>query len=142
MSRDAVFVRSAPTVLRASPAMIGHQGHRGTIHSTFDTMVNQSGQVAWPGGSATAHEIKSLVGEADVMATAVEVHFSWNSGYINAEAQSGGKIWYDEKRPSYAYILPPSTLVAVRMKEAPSILNFLVGIERGVLLWGAGACST
>src|SRR5260370_20554516 len=116
MSSDAVFVRSAPTVLRASPAMIGHQGHRGTIHSTFDTMVNQSGQVAWPGGSATAHEIKSLVGEADVMATAVLLHFSWDSGYINAEAQSGRKIWYDENPPSHAYILPPRTLFAFPMK--------------------------
>src|SRR5258708_28383439 len=138
MSRDAVFVRIAPTVLRASPAMICHQGHRGTIHSTFDTMVNQSGQVAWPGGSATAHEIKSLVGEADVMATAVELHFSWNSGYINAEARSGGKIWYDENRPSYAYILPPGTLVAFRMKKAREFRNLSVELERDFLLGAAG----
>jgi AraC family transcriptional regulator len=138
MSRDGVFVRSAPTMLRASPAMIGHHGHRGTIHSTLDGMVNQSQQVAWAGGSATAHEIQSLVGEADVMARAVELHFSWNSGCINAEARSGGKIWYDENRPSYAYILPPGTLVAFRMKEAREFRNLSVEFGADFLLGAAG----
>src|SRR5258708_6370433 len=138
MSRDGVFVRSAPTVLRASPAMIGHHGHPGTIHSTFNTMANQSRQVAWAGGSATAHEIQSLVGEADVMATAVELHFSWNSGYINAEAQSGGKIWDDENPTTYCYSLPPGTLVAFRLKEAREFRNLSVELKRELLLGAAG----
>ncbi len=118
--------------------MIGHHGHRGTIHSTLDGMVNQSQQVAWAGGSATAHEIQSLVGEADVMARAVELHFSWNSGCINAEARSGGKIWYDENRPSYAYVLPPGTLVAFRLKEAREFRNLSVELKRDFLLGAAG----
>jgi hypothetical protein len=127
MGRDGAYVRvgtktssftcskatcskaSWSTVLRGSPATIDHHGHRGTIHSTLDGLsatINQSRQIVWSGGCATAAEIQSVIGEADVMASAVELCFSWNSSYIDAELQLGGKILHFGDRPTSVLTVP------------------------------------
>jgi hypothetical protein len=115
MGRDGAYVRvgtrtssftrskaSWSTVLRGPPATIDHHGRWGTIHPTLDGLgatINQSRQIFWAGGSAAAAEIQSMIGEADVMASAVELYFAWNSSHIDAELQLGGKICTAETGP-------------------------------------------
>ena len=83
--------------------------------STLDGLsatINQSRQIAWAGGCATAQEIQSVIGEADVMTSAVELYFAWYSSYIDAELQSGGKILHVGDRPTSVLIVPPGGAVA------------------------------
>jgi AraC family transcriptional regulator len=113
------YVRRAPTTVRLFSGLAGENGHPGPVHSSLNGAFDQSQKIAWTGGNATAFQIRSLVGEVEVMARLIELHFIWNSGYIDAEARSGGKIIITNKnRPSLAYVNPPGTLVELRLKEA------------------------
>ena len=120
---------------------VDHHGHWGTIHLTLDGLsatINQSRQIVWAGGSAAAAEIQSMIGEADVMASAVELYFAWNSSHIDAEVQLGGKILHCGDRPTSALIVPPGTRIAIRTRRAHDIRNLSVELERDFLLSAAG----
>jgi AraC family transcriptional regulator len=124
--RDRVYVRSAPTVMRVYSALAGGHGHPEPMHGTF----GQFGKIAWRGGTATGYQIRSVVGEMDVMASSIELLFIWNPGFIKGEAQSGRKIRYSENQPSYAYILPPGTRVTFRLKDAREYQQLSVELGR------------
>ena len=72
------------------------------------------------GGNLVAHvrcapgpsQIQSVIGEADVLASAVELYFHWNSSYIDAELQLGGTILHVGDRPTSVLIVPPGGAVA------------------------------
>jgi hypothetical protein len=97
-------------------ALAGAHGHE-LIHSPLEVTFNQSGRIAWKGANANGYQIRSMVGEVDVMITSTILYFIWNSGYIEAEAQSGRKVIAIEDRPTFAYVLPPGTHVGFRLKE-------------------------
>jgi AraC family transcriptional regulator len=154
MGRDGAYVRvgtrtssfarskaSWSTVLRGSRATIDHHGHWGTIHPTLDGLratINQSRQIVWAGGSAAAVEIQSMIGEADVMASAVELYFAWNSSHIDAEVQLGGKILHCGVRPTSALIVPPGTRIAIRTRRARDFRTLSVELKPDFLLSAVG----
>jgi AraC family transcriptional regulator len=132
-----LYDQSAPPVQRAFPALIGWPGHPGTLHSTFDGTVRECRQIAWTGGSATAHDVQSKVGEAALIASRIELHFSWNSGYLEAEIHSGGTINHYRNRSGYAYILPPGKQVGFRVRKATGCRVLSLELEREFLLHAA-----
>jgi len=79
-----------------------------------------------------------MVGEVDVMASSIELHFVWNSGHIEGEAQSGGKVIPNENRPTFAYVLPPGTRVGFRLKEVHEIRQLSVELQPDFVLGAAG----
>jgi hypothetical protein len=90
MTGNPVYVR-CPVLL----ALAGAHGHRETIHSALEVTFNQSGGIAWRGANAIGYQVRSMVGEVDVMITSTVLYFIW--GDIEAEAQSDGKVIYIEK---------------------------------------------
>ncbi len=109
----------------------------GDVRSTLDVTFNQSGRIAWRGGNAAGFQIRSMVGEVEVMASSITLDFIWNSGYMEAEAQSGGKVISNENRPTFAYVLPPGTRVGFRVKEVRENRQLSVEFERDFLLGAA-----
>jgi AraC family transcriptional regulator len=125
-TRGRMYVRSAPTVMRIYSALAGGLGYPEHMHGTF----GQFGKIAWRGASATGYQIRSVVGEMEVVASAIELLFIWNPGYIKGEAQSGRKIRYSENEPNYAYVLPPGTQVTFRLRDAREYQQLSVELGR------------
>ncbi len=109
----------------------------GDVRSTLDVTFNRSGRIAWRGGNAAGFQIRSMVGEVEVMASSITLDFIWNSGYMEAEAQSGGKVISNENRPTFAYVLPPGTRVGFRVKKVRENRQLSVEFERDFLLGAA-----
>jgi AraC family transcriptional regulator len=132
------YVRTAPTIVRLFSGLVGENGHPGPVHSSPNGAFDQSRKVVWTGGNATAFQIRSMVGEVEVMASLIELHFIWNSGYIEGEARSGGKIITNKNRPSFAYVLPPGTLVEFRLKEALEYRQLSIELQPDFVLAAMG----
>src|SRR5258707_5122386 len=115
--------RSAPTVVRLFSGSAGGYGHQAPVHSSHDGTFDATRRIAWTGGNAIGFQIRSMVPESDVMASSIELHFIWNTGYIEGEAQSGGKMIPNENRPTLAFVLSPGTRVRFRRKVAVSDLH-------------------
>src|SRR5260370_18565694 len=79
-----------------------------------------------------------MVGGGDGMASSIEMPFVWNSGHIEGEAQSGGKVIPNENRPTFAYVLPPGTRVGFRLKEVHEIRQLSVELQPDFVLGAAG----
>src|SRR5258708_17552874 len=133
MAGNAMYVR-CPVL----SALAGAHGHREAIPSTLEVTFNQSGRIAWKGANANGYQIRSMVGEVDVMVSSTVLYFIWNSGYIEGEAQSAGKVIRNGNRPTFAYVLPPGTRVGFRLKEVGENRQLSVELERDFLLGAAG----
>jgi AraC family transcriptional regulator len=78
------------------------------------------------------------------MAGSIELHFTWNSGYIEWEAQSGGKVIVQRKQAraamsrAFAYVLPPGTRVGFRLKEVREYRQLSVELQPNFVLRAAG----
>src|SRR5260370_27145946 len=79
-----------------------------------------------------------MVGEVDGRASSIELHFVGNSGHIEGESQSGGKVIPNETRPTFAYVLPPGTRVGFRLKEVHEIRQLSVELQPDFVLGAAG----
>jgi AraC family transcriptional regulator len=132
------YVRRAPTTVSLFSGLAGENGHPGPVHSSPNGAFDESQKIAWTGGNATAFQIRSMVGEVEVMASLIELHFIWNSGYIEGEARSGGKIITNKNRPSLAYVLPPGTLVEFRLKEALEYRQLSIELQPDFVLAAMG----
>ena len=97
--------------------MFSTPGHRDTIWSDVKGEVARSRQIAWEGGTAATHAIDSVSGAAEVRTRSLELHFSWNFGRAEADAQSGKHLRSYRNRPRYGLILPPETGVEFRIEE-------------------------
>ena len=137
-SRDRVYVRTAPTVVRVISGLARGYGQPRPIDSTLDGTFGQPRKIVWKGANAAGYQIRSMVGEVDVMASSIELHFVWNSGHIEGEAQSGGKVIPNENRPTFAYVLPPGTRVGFRLKEVHEIRQLSVELQPDFVLGAAG----
>jgi AraC family transcriptional regulator len=137
-STSCEHVRRAPTTVRLFSGLAGENGHPGPVHSSPNGAFDQSQKIAWTGGNATAFQIRSMVGEVEVLARLIELHFIWNSGYIEGEARSGGKIITNKNRPSFAYVLPPGTLVEFRLKEALGYQQLSIELQPDFVLAAMG----
>jgi AraC family transcriptional regulator len=111
---------SADSVSRmadAPVAMFSAPGHQDTIWSDVRGTVVHSKMIKWTGGVAATHAIGTVSGAAEVRTRSLELHFSWNSGVAEAEAESGKRVWAYKNRPRYGLILPPGTNVEFRIQE-------------------------
>lgn len=109
---------SAPRVQAIRPvAMFSAPGHRDTLWSDVKGVVAQSKEIGWSGGTVAAHRIEKVSGAAAIRTQTLELQFSWNSGYVEADAESGKQIRAYKNRPCYGLILPPETSVEFRIKE-------------------------
>jgi AraC family transcriptional regulator len=135
------YVRRAPTTVGLFSGSAAENGHPGPVHSSPNGAFDQSRKVAWTGGNATAFQIRSMFGEVEVLASLIELHFIWNSGYIEGEARSGGKIITKRvcnNRPTFAYVLPPGTLVEFRLKEAVEYQQLSIELQPDFVLAAVG----
>jgi AraC family transcriptional regulator len=131
MSGTPVFGQ-CPVLLALARA----RGHREPVQPALEVTFNQSGGIAWRGANANAYQVRSMVGEVDVIRTSTVLYFTW--GGIKAEAQSGGKVIPIENRSTFAYVLPPGAHVGFRLKEAGESRQLSVELERDFLLGAAG----
>jgi len=98
-------------------SMFSALGHRDTIWSDVKGDLALSRQIAWDGCTAATHKIITASGDAEIRSRSLELHFSWNSGYVEADAESARQIRAYRNRPRYGFILPPdATAEAERMK--------------------------
>ena len=95
--------------------MFSAPGHRDTIWSDVRGKIARSRGITWEGGTAATHAIVSVSGAAEVRTRSLELHFSWNSGRAEADAQSGRQLRSYRNRPRYGLILPPETGVEFRI---------------------------
>jgi AraC family transcriptional regulator len=137
-TRGAAFVRSAPMVIELFSTSADGYDHQGPLRSSPDGTFDQSRKIAWKGGNATGFQIRSMLGEVDVIASSIELHFIWTSGYIEGEAQSGGKVIPNENRPVFAFVLPPGTRVGFRLKEALEYQHLSLELQPDFVSGAAG----
>jgi AraC family transcriptional regulator len=97
--------------------MFSAPGHRDTLWSDVKGKVARSRQIAWEGGTAATHAIEKVSGAAEVRTRSLELHFSWNFGRAEADAQAGKQLRAYRNRPRYGLILPPGTGVEFRIEE-------------------------
>jgi AraC family transcriptional regulator len=105
------------TLVKAPPLMFSAPGHPATVWSDVNGTVNQSRHINWSGGSAAAHRIGTVAGAAKVVTNSLGVQFSWNGGFVEADAASGRQIFSYQNRPRYGLVLPPGSEVEFRIKE-------------------------
>jgi AraC family transcriptional regulator len=109
--RDGENDTATPVLMFSAP------GHPDTLWSDVKGKVTHSRQIAWEGGIAATHAIHKVSGAAEVRTRSLELHFSWNFGRAEAEAQSGRQLRLYRNRPRYGLILPPGTGVEFRIQE-------------------------
>lgn len=109
---------SVPQSKLARPAaMFSAPGHRDTIWSDVKGTVARSREISWPGVTAAAHRIVKVSGAAEIRAQTLQLQFSWNSGYVEADAESAKQIRAYKNRPRYGLVLPPEAGIEFRIKE-------------------------
>src|ERR1700748_942824 len=115
--RGMISADSVSRMADAPVAMFSAPGHQDTIWSDVRGTVVHSKMIKWTGGVAATHAIGTVSGAAEVRTRSLELHFSWNSGVAEAEAESGKRVWAYKNRPRYGLILPPGTNVEFRIQE-------------------------
>jgi AraC family transcriptional regulator len=118
-------------------AMFSAPGHPDTVWSDVKGSVAHSRMIRWAGGVAATHAIDKVSGAAEVRTRSVELHFSWNAGIAEAEAESGKRVWAYRNRPRYGLILPPGTNVEFRIKEKSNYRFLAMEFEPAYLLRAA-----
>jgi AraC family transcriptional regulator len=118
-------------------AMFSAPGHPDTVWSDVKGSVYHSNSIKWVGGIAATHTIGKVSGEAEVRTHSVGVHFSWNSGYAEADAVSGKRVWSYKNRPRYGLVLPSGSTVEFRIKEKSNYRFLAMELEHEYLLRAA-----
>jgi AraC family transcriptional regulator len=118
-------------------AMFSGPGHQDTAWSDVKGSVAHSKLVRWVGGVAATHAIIKVSGSAEVRTQLFELHFSWNSGVADAEAQSGKRVWAYKNRPRYGLVLPPGTNVEFRIREKSNYRFLAMELEPEFVLKAA-----
>jgi AraC family transcriptional regulator len=130
-----------PPIPQAPPdppvAMFSAAGHQDTVWSDLKGSVAHSKMIKWAGGVAATHAIDKVSGAAEVRTRSFELHFSWNAGVAEAEAESGKRVWAYKNRPRYGLILPPGTNVEFRIKEKSNYRFLAMEFEPAYLLKAA-----
>ncbi len=115
-------------------AMFSGPGHQDTLWSDVKGNVAHSKTIKWVGGVAATHAIVKVSGAAEVRTRLFELHFSWNSGVAEADAEAGKRVWAYKNRPRYGLILPPGTNVEFRIKEKSNYRFLTMELEPEYLL--------
>jgi AraC family transcriptional regulator len=122
------------TPLEPPVAMFSGPGHQDTLWSDVKGSVAHSKMIRWAGGVAATHAIIKVSGAAEVRTRLFELHFSWNSGIAEAEAESGNRVWAYRNRPRYGLVLPPGTSVEFRIQEKSNYRFLAMEFEPAYLL--------
>jgi len=101
-----------------------------------DGTVATSKEVRWQGGSATSTLIVDMEYEADVVPSAYELIFAFQSRVCLGEAHSYGKVKGSDA-PRCAFIFPPGLDVGWRVKRITDQELLVVKLENGFLLRSA-----
>jgi AraC family transcriptional regulator len=127
-----------PEALRDPPvAMFSGPGHQDTLWSDVKGSVAHSKMIRWAGGVAATHVIIKVSGAAEVRTRLFELHFSWNSGVAEAEAEAGRRVWAYKNRPRYGLVLPPGTNVEFRIQEKSNYRFLAIELEPEYVLRAA-----
>jgi AraC family transcriptional regulator len=118
-------------------AMFSAAGHPDTVWSDVKGSVDHSNSIEWVGGIAASHTIRKVSGAAEVRTHSVGLHFSWNSGYVEADAVSGKRVWSYKNRPRYGLVLPPGSNVEFTIKEKSNYRFLAMELEHQYLLRAA-----
>lgn len=130
--RQPALVIPAPPV-----AVFSAPGHPDTVWSDVKGAVDHSNLIKWVGGVAATHTIRKVSGAAEVRTHSVGLHFSWNSGFVEADAESGKRVWSYSNRPRYGLILPSGTNVEFRIKEKSNYRFLAMELDHKYLLRAA-----
>ena len=115
-------------------SMFSALGHRDTIWSDVKGDLTLSRQIAWDGCTAATHKIITASGDAEIRSRSLELHFSWNSGYVEAEAESARQVRAYRNRPRYRFILPPNATAEFRIKEKRNYQFLTIELDLGYVL--------
>src|ERR1700733_3368401 len=127
-----------PEALRDPPvAMFSGPGHQDTLWSDVKGSVAHSKMIRWAGGVAATHVIIKVSGAAEVRTRLFELHFSWNFGVAEAEAEAGRRVWAYKNRPRYGLVLPPGTNVEFRIREKSNYRFLAMELEPEFVLKAA-----
>jgi AraC family transcriptional regulator len=114
--------------------MFSAPGHPETIWSDVSGTVKQSRHIKWAGGTAAAHRIGSVAGAAKIVTRSVALQFSWNGGFVEADAESGKHLFSYRNRPRYGLVLPPGSEVEFRIKEKSNYRFLSIELEPEYIL--------
>jgi AraC family transcriptional regulator len=118
-------------------AMFSAPGHPDTLWSDVKGSVDHSNLIEWMGGVAATHAIRKVSGAAEVRTHSVGLHFSWNSGFVEADAVSGRRLWSYKNRTRYGLILPSGTNVEFRIKEKSNYRFLAIELQHEYLMRAA-----
>jgi len=104
--------------IERAPAVLGSRNFEGTVRSNLEENIGLSRKIIWTGASAAAHVIDSIEGDSLVKAQNVQIHFTWNLGYIGGVARSGGITRVHGNRLRRAYILPAGCEVEFNLEKS------------------------
>jgi AraC family transcriptional regulator len=104
--------------IERAPAVLGTRKFEGTLRSTLKKSLGLSRQIMWPGASAAAHVINSIAGDSLVKVQNVQLHFTWNLGYIGGIARSRGVDRSYGNRICRADVLPAGSEVEYIMERS------------------------
>jgi AraC family transcriptional regulator len=107
-----------PKTPRTCPAVIGTKGFRGTVRTTFAAKSIISNQLRWPGASAAVHAIDSIEGYSLTRIKNLQLHFSWNMGYVGGVAHAGKHVKRYENRAKYLYVVASPLEVGFEMEKS------------------------
>jgi len=115
-------------------SMFSALGHCDTIWSDVKGDLALSRQIAWDGCTAATHKIITASGGAEIRSRSLELHFSWNSGYVEADAESARQVRAYRNRPRYGFILPPDATAEFRIKEKSNYQFLTIELDLGYVL--------
>ncbi len=114
-------------------SMFSALGHRDTIWSDVKGDLTLSRQIAWDGCTAATHKIITASGDAEIRSRSLELHFSWNSGYVEADAESARQVRAYRNRPRYGFITADAT-AEFRIKEKRNYQFLTIELDVGYVL--------
>ena len=120
-------------IVPSSPAVIGAQNYKGVIRTDFAAKSIVSRQLRWSGASAAAHDIDEIEGASVTKIGNLQLHFSWNMGYVGGIARAGGKLMQYENRPRYLYVVSSPLEVEFEMEKS-SFKELAIEFDQSFLL--------
>jgi AraC-like DNA-binding protein len=115
------------------PPVIGSRNYAGTIQTDFVAEKILSRQLNCPGASAVAHDISAIKGHSLTRIRNLQLHFSWNMGYVGGIARAGAKTMLYDSRPRYLYVVSSPLEIEFEM-ERSSFRELAVEYDRPFLL--------
>ena len=122
-----------PADNRRAPAFIGTSEFQGTLITDFVAEQIDSRELEFSGGSVIAHNVLGIKGHSLNTIHGLQLHFSWNTGYVGATARAGAQTLSYDNRPRYLYVISSPLEVEFEL-ERSSFRELAVQFEPSFLL--------